>query len=507
MIEPEALWKQALVVMTLSVGMAGRAAAVDLIGYVPSYRMNNSYINDVLPDQLAMLDEVRYFGITVDASAGLTTSGADLNNIQTIKSIIDSMPAATQPRLDITIGGAGQSGGFSTVAASASLRSQFAQNLDALLDQTGATAVDIDWEHPAVGAERDALYPAMLSRIKQEFGASRRITATVAPSVIVSNSIFSGPDAVDGVSLMTYDLGWWSNDPANPNTGQHSLHEYVEDAVQAWTDAPGSPNQRPWVFGTWGNNAPVDKLGVGLPFYGRGFDGSSPGVAVTYSELVANGTTSDGSAYQYFGSDVWIPGLDLVQQRVEFADAQGLRSIIIWELAQDLPAGNTNSMLRTAYLTKTDVTGDFNGDGVWDCSDIDALTAAIASMSADLTFDMDGDGDITLADITSVDVGWLAVGGANNPTATGGNPFLVGDATLDGTVDGLDFIEWNGNKFTNTSEWCGGDFNADGNVDGQDFIAWNSNKFTSSSGDVTTVPEPSACMFLWLLPGLAALRS
>jgi hypothetical protein len=133
--------------------------------------------------------------------------------------------------------------------------------------------------------------------------------------------------------------------------------------------------------------------------------------------------------------------------------------------------------------------GDFNNDGMWDCDDIDALVAAIAGGSTDLGFDMNGDGVITAADVTDDPDGWLTVGGANNPGQTSGNAFLVGDANLDGTVDGLDFIEWNTNKFTSTAAWCAGDFTADGTVDGLDFIEWNANKFTSSS-DQVVVPEP-----------------
>ncbi len=57
-------------------------------------------------------------------------------------------------------------------------------------------------------------------------------------------------------------------------------------------------------------------------------------------------------------------------------------------------------------------TGDFNNDGNWDCQDIDALTAAVAAQSTDLAFDMNGDGAVTALDITAADVGWLAVGGA-----------------------------------------------------------------------------------------------
>lgn len=70
----------------------------------------------------------------------------------------------------------------------------------------------------------------------------------------------------------------------------------------------------------------------------------------------------------------------------------------------------------------------------------------------------------------------------------------IGDANLDGVVDGLDFILWNDNKFSAVAAWSHGDFSADGIVDGQDFVAWNQNKFTSSE-QLSTVPEPG--LFIW----------
>ncbi len=140
------------------------------------------------------------------------------------------------------------------------------------------------------------------------------------------------------------------------------------------------------------------------------------------------------------------------------------------------------------------VNGDFDNNGFWNCADVDALVAAIASDSTDLSFDMNGDSMITLADLTEATVGWLAVGGANNPVQTGGNAFLEGDANLDGSVDVSDFNVWNGNKFQPTAAWCSGDFNADGSIDVSDFNIWNGKKFQSSAGAL--VPEPA---------GLAAL--
>lgn len=139
------------------------------------------------------------------------------------------------------------------------------------------------------------------------------------------------------------------------------------------------------------------------------------------------------------------------------------------------------------------IDGDFDDSGVYDCSDIDALVANIALGPADVsTYDLNGDGLVNNNDLTH----WLAEAGSVNLPS--GNPYLRGDANLDGFVDGADFIIWNQHKFTNSAAWCHGDFNADGVVDGGDFIIWNGFKFQSAalSGDPTRLDglagEPTA---------------
>ena len=62
---------------------------------------------------------------------------------------------------------------------------------------------------------------------------------------------------------------------------------------------------------------------------------------------------------------------------------------------------------------------------------------------------------------------WLADAATENGL---GSPYKLGDADIDGVVDGQDFIAWNAAKFTSDLLWSKGDFNADGFVDGQDFI-------------------------------------
>ncbi|MEM8680639.1 MAG: GEVED domain-containing protein, partial [Planctomycetota bacterium] len=123
------------------------------------------------------------------------------------------------------------------------------------------------------------------------------------------------------------------------------------------------------------------------------------------------------------------------------------------------------------YRNKIVGKGDLDGDGDYTCNDIDMLVAEIASGANNPAFDLNGDLLVNTADR---DV-WLAEAGSNNLLSQ--NAYLLGDANLDGAVDGTDFVIWNSNKFTAQAAWCQGDFTANGVIDGGDFIAWNTNKF------------------------------
>lgn len=107
--------------------------------------------------------------------------------------------------------------------------------------------------------------------------------------------------------------------------------------------------------------------------------------------------------------------------------------------------------------------GDYNLNGGLDPSDVDALCGGLST--GDLIYDINFDDVLDAADVAEL-VDQMG--------------FLLGDANLDGFVDGVDFLAWNANKFTPNNLWSNGDFNCDGFVDGLDFIIWNQNKFTSS---------------------------
>jgi glucose/arabinose dehydrogenase len=136
------------------------------------------------------------------------------------------------------------------------------------------------------------------------------------------------------------------------------------------------------------------------------------------------------------------------------------------------PIDSGSRLLRVRYVDP--LPGDFTGDGVYDCSDIDLLVGQIAAQTNGSLFDLTGDG---LVDVADRDF-WLSVAGQANLGA--GRSYQLGDANLDGTVDGQDFLIWNNNKFTDSNGWCGADFTADGTTDGADFLKWNNNKFQSA---------------------------
>lgn len=151
------------------------------------------------------------------------------------------------------------------------------------------------------------------------------------------------------------------------------------------------------------------------------------------------------------------------------------------------------------FRTLPSVDADFNDDGLLDCADVDALVLEIATGTQNPAYDLTAD---AVVDINDLDQWRVDAGAVNLPSM---NPFLRGDANLDGVVDGSDFNIWNSHKFTSLAAWCSGDFNADGVVDGSDFSLWNANKFSSADG-AGVVPEPALGLSLLLALGLA-LRS
>ncbi len=109
--------------------------------------------------------------------------------------------------------------------------------------------------------------------------------------------------------------------------------------------------------------------------------------------------------------------------------------------------------------------GDYDLSGAIDSTDLQALCGGLSTN--DRIYDLTFEDLVDVADIEEMVTSQLGT--------------LMGDANLDGLVDGEDFLRWNANKFQPSMSWAEGNFNCDGVVDGLDFIIWNQNKFMSAS--------------------------
>jgi predicted outer membrane repeat protein len=161
---------------------------------------------------------------------------------------------------------------------------------------------------------------------------------------------------------------------------------------------------------------------------------------------------------------------------------------------------------RGAFESSPDVVdqGDFNEDGEFGCADIDELMGAVAAGSNDPIYDLNQDGQLDIRDVAQ----WLAGAGAANLPS--GNPYLFGDANLDGVVDGFDLLIWNQNKFSPLPVvfgWCDGNFNGDAVVDELDFMIWNANKFQSSLVVLRDGPGATGPLADDITPGTAGITT
>lgn len=241
-------------------------------------------------------------------------------------------------------------------------------------------------------------------------------------------------------------------------------------------------------------NGDISNPGPNVANYLRGADWGGQDGNVTSVGTAGGDSTSFWGTYDQ-GGNVW-EWNDTIP--TPFTDYRGIRGGTWFSGSGDLRPfrrGQGEPTLerdflgfRVASVAPRTVSCDFDGDGDCDIVDLNSLLATgpifngvpvIAGQTDQ--FDLNGDGRIDLSDRGQ----WLSLAASENGFSS---PYIVGDANLDGRVDGSDFNFWNSHKFTFSTDWDRGDFTGDGVIDGSDFNLWSANKFTSSG--TSTVPEP-----------------
>ncbi|SDR80540.1 chitinase [Paenibacillaceae bacterium GAS479] len=210
----------------------------------------------------------------------------------------------------ISVGGWTWSNRFSDMAADPVTRNTFVTSSVKFLRDYQLDGIDIDWEYPVeLGLASNSRRPEdrqnyvlLLQELRRQLDAAeladgKEYTVTIAggasPSYIRSNDLSAIASTVDWINLMTYDFhGDWDAksghnaplyfDPAD--NGVDPQNFYIDAAVNGYLN----------------NGVPANKLVIGIPFYGRGWNcgSNSPNNAMYQTCAKAEtGTWSDQDAW------------------------------------------------------------------------------------------------------------------------------------------------------------------------------------------------------------------
>ena len=147
-------------------------------------------------------------------------------------------------------------------------------------------------------------------------------------------------------------------------------------------------------------------------------------------------------------------------------------------------------------LSRVQILGDFNDDGLVNATDIDLLSTETRAGTHDAFYDVTGDSLVNAADRTF----WV-----EDIKST-----VFGDATLDQSVNFDDFLLLS-NRFGQAGGWGLGDFDGDAIVGFPDFLVLSAAFGTTLASEHNTVasesvPEPTYSTY-WMLALLVAIGS
>lgn len=389
---------------TRTVSVGDTTSEFKVIGYFPGWKSTPEY--DYYPEDVPWdkLTDVKYAFLGVDAQNGVPTimSEQDQENLQAFKEL--KAGPASDTRIHVSIGGWADSEGFSEIAASEDTRQSFAQRSVEIVREYDLDGVDIDWEHPGsqqgqcqCGSNEDyETHIDLLSALRDALDAAgaedgRKYWLTVANGGSDWNTggLRHGEigEICDYAMIMSYDFtGSWMdvaglNAPiygdAHPteNTQYGEAYHnqyYAEYAVdKLWAGDHGETGYWP---GQWeyppAPPADYEELVLGVPFYGRGFNGTElyggySGLPDgTWHHLLEDGADPTGAfdfgdlEENYIGTDGWerhyhqpgdVPYLinesentlisyddeQSIKEKVNFAKEHGMQGVMFWDLAQD----------------------------------------------------------------------------------------------------------------------------------------------------------------------------
>ena len=259
-------------------------------GYLPNYRGDQI-------DELAMsrITDLILFSAEIQPDGSL-----DLKRLSSMPwERIKRLKTTYRVRLILCVGGWERSRGFSEMASDKKLRASFIRSAIDVCAAYRLDGVDLDWEHPKDEKEQQG-YATILREMRAAFQPHGLcLSITMAAWQSVPKEAF---EAVDWIQVMSYD-----------HPGKHSTLEGAKADIDRLRAA----------------GAPVAKLTLGLPFYGRKVGDHNQ--VKTYRELNRAKLSEDIDEWEGY----YFNGARMIRDKVAYAAEAGLAGVMIWELGQD----------------------------------------------------------------------------------------------------------------------------------------------------------------------------
>lgn len=269
----------------------------------------------------------------------------------------------------ISIGGWTWSKNFSAAAATAQSRQVFVDSCVDFMNTYGFDGIDIDWEYPVSGGLYEGTaadkqnYTLLLAAFKDKLATQTAIdgehhpltiAATAGPTTIPNMDAKNIGGIIDWMNLMSYDFhGSWDpitghNAPMKVGSKDTARGFSITDSVDSYLNA-GFPSQ---------------KLVLGLPLYGRGWEN----VSITQNGLYQNATNASVGTWEkgvfdytdiknnylptmtrYWDSEAQVPYLydparklwisyddpESIKIKVDYIKSKNLGGAMLWELSGD----------------------------------------------------------------------------------------------------------------------------------------------------------------------------
>lgn len=353
----------------------GKSGAGLVTGYWPSWA-----VGSLPPENIAWPKyDIVFYAFGVPSSSGSIA----IDDTNLLKRFVTAAHKGNSKAI-LSLGGWGQSKGFSKSVVSDSARSNFINNVLNVIKTYNLDGVDFDWEYPGnvQGATNDPKdtgnFQTFLQQLRAKMPSGKLMTAAVPQQVWQGSngnpvgSVARAGGALDHIVIMNYDV-WGSSSTPGPNAPLGNLcgnsTQPVASAaggVKAWTSA----------------GFPRNKILLGVPSYGY-LNKSSRKYLIQRSLMEDEEEEEEQHTVKREG-DVTLYA-DRAQQSSSLVKRAALKSM---DGTTDSGQINFNSLVSQGALKLNTQTGTFDAAGgytkYWDdCSD----TPYLANGNIVVTYD------------------------------------------------------------------------------------------------------------------------